>query len=53
MSLMIRALGHASDEEIKALEKKYKLALPEDYKNFLKESNGGQFLPMSLKILLR
>ena len=42
MSLMIRALGHASDEEIKDLEEKYKLTLPEDYKNFLKESNGGQ-----------
>ena len=42
MSLMIQALGHASDKEIKDLEEKYKLTLPEDYKNFLKESNGGR-----------
>ena len=42
MSLMIRPLGRASDEEIKALEEKYKLTLPDDYKNFLKENNGGR-----------
>lgn len=42
ISLMIRSLGHASDEEIKDLEGKYMLTLPEDYKNFLKENNGGQ-----------
>ena len=42
MSLMIRALGRASYQEIKDLEEKYNLTLPEDYKNFLKESNGGQ-----------
>lgn len=42
MGLMIRSLGRASDEEIKALEEKYKLTLPEDYKNFLEESNGGR-----------
>lgn len=42
MSLMIRPLGHASDQEIKDLEEKYMLTLPEDYKNFLKENNGGR-----------
>ena len=42
MSLMIRALGHTSDEDIKDLEGKYNLTLPEDYKSFLKENNGGR-----------
>jgi hypothetical protein len=40
--LNITPYGQASEEEIAALEKTLKFPLPEDYRSFLKQYNGGR-----------
>ncbi|HEX8657621.1 MAG TPA: SMI1/KNR4 family protein [Hymenobacter sp.] len=40
--LKITPYGHASEAEIEALEKTLTFSLPEDYREFLKQHNGGR-----------
>jgi len=39
--MKIKAYRNGSSEEVSKLEKKFKIKLPEDYKNFLIQYNGG------------
>ena len=38
---MIKSFGKLEDKDIKSFEKKMKIKLPDDYKEFLKNNNGG------------
>lgn len=44
MVLIIDPFGHAEDENIKLLEKRFAIQLPVDYKEFLVTQNGGRNL---------
>ena len=44
MVLAIQSFGHAEDEDIKLLEKRFGIKLPVDYKEFLVTQNGGRNL---------
>lgn len=44
MVLIIDPFGHAEDENIKLLEKRFDIQLPVDYKEFLVTQNGGRNL---------
>jgi len=44
MVLTIQSFGHAEDEDIKLLEKRFDIKLPVDYKEFLITQNGGRNL---------
>lgn len=40
--MQIEKFGQGKDEDIILLEKTIKMKLPEDYKDFLRENNGGR-----------
>lgn len=44
MVLTIDSFGHAEEEDIKLLEKRFDIKLPVDYKEFLVTQNGGRNL---------
>ena len=44
MVLAIDSFGHAEEEDIKLLEKRFDIKLPVDYKEFLVTQNGGRNL---------
>ncbi|MGT2743052.1 SMI1/KNR4 family protein [Streptococcus plurextorum] len=48
MSLHIEKFGSAKIEDIHELEKKFNLVLPEDYKQFLLNFNGGETIDYEL-----
>ena len=45
--------GFANEEAISILENKYKVVLPEDYKRFLLQENGGRNTAYKYKNLIR
>lgn len=53
MVLAIDPFGHAEEEDIKLLEKRFDIQLPVDYKEYLVTQNGGRNLSYKFKIQLK
>ena len=53
MTMKLDRFGFANEEAISILENKYKVVLPEDYKRFLLQENGGRNTAYKYKNLVR
>ncbi|MFS9017201.1 SMI1/KNR4 family protein [Streptococcus cristatus] len=53
MTMKLDRFGFANEEAISILENKYKVVLPEDYKRFLLQENGGRNTAYKYKNLIR
>ena len=53
MTMKLDRFGFANEEAISILENKYKVVLPEDYKRFLLQENGGRNTAYRYKNLVR
>ena len=53
MTMKLDRFGFANEEAISILENKYKVVLPEDYKRFLLQENGGRNTAYKYKNLVK